>query len=52
MKAKKSPPFFRHNENVLDQIKKDMELAAKSKQASRELKDRHGSLRSDQDIEG
>jgi DNA-binding GntR family transcriptional regulator len=44
--------FIRHNENVLDQIKKDMELAAKSKRESRQFKDKHGSLRSDRDIGG
>jgi hypothetical protein len=37
--------FIHHNENVLDQIKKDMELAAKSKRESRQFKDKHGSLR-------
>ena len=37
--------FIHHNENVLDQIKKDMELADKSKKESRQLKDKHGSLR-------
>jgi len=31
--------FVRHNENVLEQLKKDMELAAKSRQESRRLKD-------------
>ena len=37
--------FIHHNENVLDQIKKDLELAAKSKRESRQFKDKHGSLR-------
>jgi len=31
--------FMRHNENVLSQIKKDMEMAAKSKRESRQFKD-------------
>jgi DNA-binding GntR family transcriptional regulator len=31
--------FIRHNENILDQIKKDMESAAVSKRESRQFKD-------------
>ena len=31
--------FIRHNENILDQIKKDMESAAQSKRESRQFKD-------------
>jgi DNA-binding GntR family transcriptional regulator len=37
--------FIHHNENVLDQIKKDMELAAKSKRESRQFKENQISIR-------
>jgi len=37
--------FIRHNENILDQIKKDMELGAISKRESRQFKDNRLSRR-------
>ncbi len=35
--------FVRHNENILDQIKKDMELVARSKKESRQLRESQSS---------
>jgi hypothetical protein len=40
--------FARHNENILDQIKKDMELVARSKKESRQLRESQSSQGLDQ----